>query len=166
MMSELPKNRPSRLSAVRVNKIQFDHIFTDSAVAMGEKIARDLAALKDDIAPVADKTFGMMKNKQVWFDRNNAALFPKFDAGVLQVFDTNHQPTRGYVLNFEGFDFVPMTSAEFNKSFLNGRGNPYLQGDGTFKFFSSVHGHDEILTEEMNGSSSHICRSNGQDSWW
>ncbi|MBQ9480205.1 MAG: hypothetical protein IJU71_11725, partial [Selenomonadaceae bacterium] len=45
-------------------------------------------------------------------------------------------------------------------------GNPYLQGDGTFKLFSSVHGHDEILTEETNGSSSHICRSNGQDSWW
>ena len=99
-MSELPKNRRSRLEAVRVNKFQFDHIFTDSAVAMGEKIARALAVLKDDIAPVADKTFVMMKNKQVWFDRNNAALFPKFESGVLQAFDTKYQPARNYSLNF------------------------------------------------------------------
>lgn len=165
MENALPKNKPSRLEEVRVNRIQFDHIFTDSAAAMGEKIARDLSALKDDIAPVADKTFVMMKNKQVWFDRNNAALFPKFEAGVLQAFNTYHQPTRGYSLDFEGFIFLPMTSNEFDKSFLIRSGNPYLQSDGYFKHFPSNTNSTFILTEELDGSYSYARCSDGDGVW-
>lgn len=69
MENVLPKNRPSRCESVHVSRLQFDHIFTDAAAAKGEQIARELAALKDDIAPACDKTFVMMKNKKVWFDR-------------------------------------------------------------------------------------------------
>ena len=100
MENSLPKNRPSRRDFVFVNRTQFEHIFTDAAAAKGDEIAKRLAALKDDIAPACDKTFVMMKNKQVWFDRNNAALFPKFESGVLQAFDTKYQPARNYSLNF------------------------------------------------------------------
>ena len=60
-----PTNRPSRCDSVRVNRTQFNHIFTDSAVAAGEKIASDLAALKDDIADACDKRFVFFKNKKV-----------------------------------------------------------------------------------------------------
>ena len=74
-----PTNRPSRCDAVRVNRTQFDHIFTDSAVAAGEKIARDLAALKDDISSVCDKRFVLFMNKEVWFDRSVAGLFPRME---------------------------------------------------------------------------------------
>ena len=109
MENSLPKNRPTRRDFVYVNRTQFDHIFSEDADAKGDEIAKRLATLKDDIAPACDKTFVMMKNKQVWFDRNNAALFPKFEAKVLQAFNTHDQPTRGYSLNFENFNFVPMT---------------------------------------------------------
>ncbi len=168
MKNSLPINRPTRRDSINVNRAQFNHIFTDSAVAKGDEIAKRLATLKDDIASACDKTFVMMKNKQVWFDRNNAALFPKFEAGVLQAFDTRNQPTRNYSLNFENFTFVPMTSNEFSKSFLNGKGNPYLQNDGNFNFFPrNIHGRSEILTEEINGSNqSHIRCSDGSESWW
>ena len=118
MENDFPKNRPTRCNAVNVNRAQFDHIFTDAAAAKGDEIAKSLATLKDDIAPAADKTFVMMKNKQVWFDRNNSALFPKFEAVGLQSFPTNSYPTRNYSLNFEGFNFVTMTSNEFDRSLL------------------------------------------------
>ena len=76
MEFSLPKNRPSRCDSVSVSRSQFDHIFTDAAAKKGDEIAKILSTLKDDIASACDKTFVMMKNKQVWFDRNNAALFP------------------------------------------------------------------------------------------
>ncbi len=155
MENSLPINRPSRIDSLRVNQIQFEHIFADSAVAMGEKIASDLAKLKDDIAPACDKTFVMMKNKQVWFDRNNAALFPKFEAGVLRAFDTNHQPTANYSLQFEGATFVPMTFGEAKKSFHIGTGNPYLKSDNTFKYFPDDGYNNTILTEELSSGKSH-----------
>lgn len=170
MENILPTNRPFRIDTVRVNKIQFEHIFTDSAAAMGEKIARDLARLKDDIAPACDKTFVMMKNKQVWFDCNNAALYPKFEVGVLQAFNTTNQPTRNYSLNFAGLNFVPMTSSEFDKSFRTGSGNPYLLSDGKFRYFpgnSKPNYRNAILTEEIDSSNqTHVRQSDGNNSWW
>ena len=130
-MSELPKNRPSRLEAVRVNKFQFDHIFTDSAVAMGEKIARDLAALKDDIAPVADKRFVLFKNKKVWFDRDVSGLFPRMEDRDLPVFKCE---AGSAVWNFndwlkDGISFTAMTDNECQRVFSGGNGNPYVDGN-------------------------------------
>ena len=138
------------------------------AVVNTEAIRADIEKLRKEIAPVADKTFVMMKNKQVWFDRNNAALFPKFEAGVLQAFNTQNQPTRNYSLDFEGFRFAPMTSNEFDKSFCNGSGNPYLRDNGNFKNFpGGIRCANEILTAEINDrNQSHIRRSNGDESWW
>ncbi len=169
MENSLPKNRPSRRDSVFVSRVQFDHIFSDAAAKKGDEIAKSLATLKDDIAPAADKTFVMMKNKQVWFDRNNAALFPKFESGVLLAFGTNNQPTRGYSLNFEGFNFVPMTSNEFDKSFLNGKGNPYLQSDGRYINTPSDTYQDRlwILTEEINSDAkSHARSADGGSNYW
>ena len=165
MTNALPTNRPTRCDSVFVTRSQFDHIFTDAAAAKGDEIAKILSTLKDYIAPACDKTFVMMKNKQVWFDRNNAALFPKFEAGVLRAYATNTDPTRNYSLDFEGFRFVPMTSSEFDKSFLKNKGNPYMNSDGNFKHFSSFS--NCILTEEINSSNCyHVRYSSGIDGWW
>lgn len=165
-MEALPKNCPTRREVVQVNRLQFDHIFTDAAVVKGDEIARDLSKLKDDIAPACDKTFVMMKNKQVWFDRNNSALFPKFEAGVLQAFDTKNQPTKNYSLNFAGFTFVPMTYSEAEKSFTTGKNNPYLQSKGSFKYFKSKY-NSYILTEEINDGKTHCFRSTERnDNLW
>ena len=109
MTNALPTNRPTRRDSVAVSRAQFDHIFTDDAAAKVMQIAKSLAALKDDIAPACDKTFVMMKNKQVWFDRNNAALYPKFEKFSLPKYCTRGTPALGYSVNFEGFTFVAMT---------------------------------------------------------
>ncbi len=149
-MSELPKNRPSRLTSVRVNKIQFDHIFTDSAVAMGEKIARELAALKDDIAPVADKRFVLMKNKKVWFDRDVAGLFPRMEDNDLPKFICNAaDDVRNYAgFKKDGFTFLPMTGVECSKTFRKDVGNPYLLSDGRLTYYKDVWSAYDIVTIE------------------
>lgn len=82
MENDFPKNRPSRCAAVRVNRAQFDHIFSDAAVAKGDEIAKSLATLKDDIAPAADKRFVLFKNKFLWFDRDVSALFPRMEKKI------------------------------------------------------------------------------------
>ena len=157
MMIELPKNGPSRLSAVRVNKIQFNHIFTDSAVAMGEKIARDLAALKDDIAPVADKRFVLFKNKKVWFDREVSGLFPRMEDRDLPVFQCNSSFDNRAIKNFkcferEGFKFSFLTFQEVEKTFGKGKGNPYLDGSGNLTFCKNVSHRSNIIVGIKEGS--------------
>ena len=125
MENSLPINRPTRRDSINVSRIQFNHIFTDSAVAKGDEIAKRLATLKDDIAPACDRTFVMMKNKQVWFDRNNAALFPKFEAFSLPRFRYTDTSCSNYSADFEGFHFVPMTVNEGLKTFITASKNPY-----------------------------------------
>ena len=168
MENVLPTNRPTRRESINVNRIQFNGIFTDSAVAKGDEIAKSLATLKEDIAPACDKTFVMMKNKQVWFDRNNAALYPKFEAGVLPVVRMcNHEAHNYSGLDFEGFHFVTMTKNEFNTSFIQGKGNPYLKPDNYYMYFSdNLTWYDWIAVEEINGGNSLICYSGyNNDSW-
>ena len=113
MENVLPKNRPSRRESVRVSRLQFDHIFTDSAAAKGEQIARELAALKDDIAPAADKRFVLFKNKFLWFDRDVAGLFPRMENKDLPVYQCHEEGImQNYSETREGFKFVPMTQSE------------------------------------------------------
>lgn len=138
MENVLPKNRPSRRESVRVSRLQFDHIFTDSAAAKGEQIARDLAALKDDIAPAADKRFVLFKNKFLWFDRDVAGLFPRMEKDDLPVFRCDQgSAARAYSDTREGFTFVTMTGAEVERTFRKDVGNPYMKSDGFFLFYQS-----------------------------
>lgn len=163
MENSLPKNRPTRRDVVNVNRSQFDHIFTDAAAAKGDEIAKSLATLKDDIAPACDKTFVMMKNKRIFFDRNNAALYPKFEH-MLPVVGGNVQNVVNYSLDFEGFRFVTMTFEECSKSFTNGTGNPYLRSDGNFRYFTNHT--SQILTNLTSGSIYYACHSNGGSEGW
>ena len=172
MEKVLPKNRPSRCEFVFVNHNQLVQVpkvpkeNTNTKSASGDDIAKILSGLLNDTARVADKKFVMMKNKHVWYDRNNAALFPKFESGVLRAFNTYNQPAKNYELNFEGFYFVAMTSFEFNKSFCRGMANPYLNADGTFKNFPVYKFNNSILTEEIKNNQSHIMTSEGSERWW
>ena len=111
-------------------------VFRDTALKkmiaeQSEKIAGNLF---EELKSVADKTFVMMKNKKVWFDRSNAAIYPKFEQFSLPKFITRGQPSKNYSLDFEGFNFVAMSVAECQKSF-NAGDNPYRKSDGTFKHF-------------------------------
>ncbi|MBQ9487323.1 MAG: hypothetical protein IJU91_05940 [Selenomonadaceae bacterium] len=151
MENSLPINRPTRRDFVCVNRAQFDHIFTAAAVAKGDEIAKRLATLKDDIAPTCDKTFVMMKYKQVWFDRNNAALFPKFEKFSLPRFKYTDTSCANYSADFEGFHFVPMTVNEGLKTFTSkSTANPYMKSNGDFEYFKNVAYYHDVMTGEIN----------------
>ena len=132
-----------------------------------EALSKDVLSFLEDIRPLANRHFVKMKNKKVWFDRANAALFPMFEAIDLPVFDTSKQPVRSYRgLDFEGFHFVPMTQREFRKSFMANTGNPYLQSTGGFSHFPETVYNTVILTKELRGKESHWCWVNGRDGWY
>lgn len=141
----LPTNRPSRCESVRVNRIQFDHIFTDSAVAAGEKIARDLAALKDDIAEVCDKRFVLFENRKVWFDRDVAGFYPRIDYFKEDDISVLQEKVRRFHYNRESFDwewdglnFTIPTGQECAKTFPEPmKDHPYIGDNGKLKHLDS-----------------------------
>ena len=157
-----PTNRPSRCDAVRVSRTQFDHIFTDSAVAAGEKISRDLAALKDNIAGVCDKRFVLFKNKEIWFDRDVAGLFPRMEKKDLPTYRCNQGNDVNKFSGFEksGLTFVGMTSDECKKTFVKGNGNPYVRVDGTLIDYDDRCSMAIIVNENVCGCSS------SRPGWW
>lgn len=157
-----PTNHPTRCESVRVNRTQFDHIFTDSAVAAGEKIARDLEALKDDIASACDKRFVLFKNKEVWFDRDVAGLFPRMEKKDLPTYRCNQGNDVNKFSSFEksGLTFVGMTSDECKKTFVKGNDNPYIREDGTLIDYDDRCSNAIIVNENVCG-----C-SNSRPGWW
>ena len=132
-----------------------------------EACSEDVRLFFEDIRPLATRRFVRMRNKKVWFDRANAALFPMFEAVDLPVFDTSRQPMKNYRgMDFEGFHFLPMTQREFKKSFMANTGNPYLQSTGGFSHFPENTYNTVILTKETRGKESHWCWVNGRDGWY
>ena len=132
-----------------------------------EACSEDVRRFFEDIRPLATRRFVKMRNKKVWFDRANAALFPMFEAVALPVFDTSRQPMKNYPgMDFEGFRFLPMTQREFRKSFMANTGNPYLQSAGGFSHFPEGTYNTVILTKEIRGKESHWCWVNGRDGWY
>ncbi len=132
-----------------------------------EGAAKGIRAFMETLQPLASRHFVRMRNKKVWFDRENAALFPMFEEVTLPVFDTASQPAESFQgLDFEGFHFTPMSQGEFRKSFMAGSGNPYLRKDGGFSHFSKDTYDTVILTKEVRGKDSHWCWVNGSDGWY
>lgn len=160
-----PTNRPSRCESVGVNRSQFNHIFTDAAVNAGKKIACDLAALKDDIAHVCDKRFVLFKNKEVWFDRDVAGLYPRMEKKDLPTYRCNESNTVKQFSSFErsGLTFVEMTSSECQKTFVKGNGNPYIEENGTLINNKNIEDRcfDAIIVNED------VCRCQySHPGWW
>ena len=121
-----------------------------------EEMEKGIRAFLEAVRPLASHHFVKMRNKKVWFDRENAALFPMFEEVTLPVFDTSSQPAESFQgLDFEGFRFTPMSQGEFRKSFMAGSGNPYLRKDGGFSHFSKDTYDTVILTKEVRGKDSH-----------
>ena len=171
-MSEQPvKNRPTMKKALSVPKVQIPALVKQTTVAniapAADKVKADILNIAENIKPVADKTFVMMKNKQVWFDRNNAAIYPKFEHFTLPEFKTKGQPSRNYSVDFEGFHFVGMTRREGLNSFTQFERNPYLQDDNNFRNFpNSQNRFDCVLTGDLNpgGGVYYVYSSGGYSS--
>ena len=84
-----------------------------------EAFAKEIQSCYVELKPLLKAHFVKMRNKKVWFDRENAALFPMFEAVNLPVFGAGAMTLSDYKgLFFEGYHFLPMTQTEFKKSFL------------------------------------------------
>ena len=164
-MSERPvTNRPTMKKVLSVPRVQIPALVVQATVAniapAADKVRADILQIAENIKLVADKTFVMVKNKKVWFDRNNAALYPQFEHFTLPEFKTAGQPSKNYSVDFEGFHFVGMTRREGLNSFTDLSGNPYKQSDGNFKNFTT-NNKQYVLTGEFNGESVWYVHSNG-----
>lgn len=159
-----PTNRPSRCDSVRVNRTQFNHIFTDSAVAAGEKIASDLAALKDDIADACDKRFVFFKNKKVWFDREVAGLYPRMEQFPAEIdipiyrCDQRNEYRNSFCWEWDGFTFTVPTVGECQKTFRRIENHPYIDDGGNLKYRKkSVSWTNAIIAKNTYRSDIAVC---------
>ena len=143
---------------------QIPTVVKNSALADIDALAKDIETFFEKLKPIAEQRFVMMKNKHVWYDRLNAAAYPKFEHNLPAV-GGSYSNVVNYKLDFEGFTFIPMTYEECSKSFTLGTGNPYLNSDGSFQYFQD-HYNDQILISKVSGSSYYSCHTNGrQESW-
>ena len=110
-MSERPvTNRPTMKKILSVPRVQISALVKQTTVAniapAADKVRADILKIAENIKPVADKTFVMMKNKKVWFDRNNAAIYPKFEHFTLPQFKFNDKSAINYTTDFAALHFL------------------------------------------------------------
>lgn len=164
-LEQQKKDREAFLKKVFALETQISSAYT--ILAGLEALSKEISAWLETVRPLAERHFVKMSNKKVWFDRENGALFPMFEAVELPVVDTSTQPAKSFRgFDFEGFHFMPMTQEEFRKSFASGSGNPYLRKDGGYEHFPSDTYSTVILTKEVQGADSHWCWVNGNDGWY
>lgn len=124
-----PTNRPSRCTSLYMKREQFKEVFEDTAWHVDSFVA-ELNMLKNTLAGVCDKRFVLFKNKALWFDRDVAGLYPRWDKVDL--------PKLTYMMDAEtasefrtwkqdGLEFSCMTRDEAAKTFHKGSGNPYIE---------------------------------------
>ena len=125
-----PTNRPSRCTSLYLKREQFEDIFEDTAWEFADSLAANLNALKDELAGVCDKRFVLFKNKALWFDRDVAGLYPRWDKVDLPVFTYKmdaETANKFRVLQWDGLEFSCMTQSEAGKTFYKGSDNPYIE---------------------------------------
>lgn len=89
-------------------------------------------------------------NKDVWFDSNTGAIFPKFECFELQTYRMKGMPLANYSgVDYEGFHFTAMTDNECKKAFVFNKNNPYREVNGYRNFPSK--NNKEIMVKEVNG---------------
>ena len=125
-----PTNRPSRCTSLYMKREQFKEVFEDTAWEFAKSLEAYLNALKDELAGVLDKRFVLFKNKALWFDRDVAGLYPRWDKVDLPVFTYEmdaETANKFRVLQRDGLEFSCMTQNEAGKTFYKGSDNPYIE---------------------------------------
>lgn len=139
-----PTNRPSRCTSLYMKREQFLEVFDGTAQEFIESLESECNTLRDELAGVCDKRFVLFKNKALWFDRDVAGLYPRWDkvalpqftyyasAKTIEQFRLLHQDNLK-LLNQDGLEFSLMTKEEVRSTFKKGNGNPYIQAEGRLR---------------------------------
>lgn len=136
--------------SVCIPAVHIPDVVRNSVLSDIDNLSNDLSNFFEKLRPIAEQHFTMMKNKKVWFDRLNVALYPRFEAFELPQIRSYGDEASKYSIDFEGFHFVGINRIECMHSFFINSQNPYLQNDGTYKNFPSDNELlDEIITCEI-----------------
>ena len=90
----MPSPTTTLKQTLTIPTAQIPTVVKNAVFADIDALAKDLSVFFEELKPIAEQHFVMMKNKQVWYDRENAALFPKFEAMTLPKTNTKCDPTR------------------------------------------------------------------------
>lgn len=138
---ELSKERPTQLTEIPVNQADFEDLFIADTLSWSEQVEQAVNDLLKACQALIDQRFVMMKNKRVWYDRDVAALYPKLDQ-VAMPYCKSDVPslaiyragedfdTKENVLRIDDITFHLATPQEATTTFLQGNGNPYVDGNG------------------------------------
>jgi len=106
-------------------------------------------SLYQNLKKVVDKRFVIMKNKDVWFDRDVAGLYPRMDKHDMPVYQCRGRTElqKFYRYHQDNYVFAMMSSKECNKTFCKHNGNPFLDSKGYLKYRGMATYNNYIITE-------------------
>ena len=128
-------NRTTLKQTIHVPASQIPLVVKNSVLADVAALAKEVGKLFEELTVIAEQRFVMMKNKALWYDRENVALYPKFEATKLPTMNTRSEAAKTYTAVIEGFQFRAISLKEAEKSFVEDVGNPYIK-DGKYLHFS------------------------------
>lgn len=125
-----PTNRPSRCTSLYMKREQFEEVFGGTREELIDSLESEWNTLKDELAGVCDKRFVLFKNKALWFDRDVAGLYPRWDKVDLPILTYGMDAETASEFRTwkqDGMDFLSMTRDEAAKTFHKESGNPYME---------------------------------------
>ena len=150
-IQEKDTNRTQQLTEIWVRQQQFAALFAEAAVHKGKELTEKINQLVEEVRGLIDKRFVMMKNQDVWFDREAAALWPQLDKQEVPYLDHCGQircadmvkikyseDKRFLAIEIGGLDFVLPEEAEALTTFGQGTSCPYMGDDGCFRGIHDV----------------------------
>ncbi|WP_306539806.1 hypothetical protein [Megasphaera sp.] len=140
---QLSTQRPTQLSEIYVRQQDFEDSFIANIYSQCDDIEKNIDLALQACRKLINRRFVKMKNKQVWYDRDTASLYPQHDKvtvphcefklydGKLHIYEgVENFDYESKVLTVDGIKFVLASPEEAIKTFRKGNGNPYLDREG------------------------------------
>lgn len=180
-MTEMSRKVPTQLDKLHVRRSDFENFFMQDVRTQCDQIEKSIDEVLQACRKLLDKRFVQMKNKRVWYDRDTAALYPKFDqvdmpycearlsytpSGLDITNKVKHFNPQEMVLTVDGIDFVLASPREGMTTFRRNMGNPYIEesGDifyykktGNISYFGGNWGYNVFVCDDYRSDKGLIC---------
>lgn len=157
--AKVATNRSYPCQIAFVSKSEIEDCVKAEMLRQCQAIHADFTKLLQQLKDRVDKRFVVMKSKDVWFDRDVAALFPRMDKHDMPAYRCNGQKEvrkfTGY--NQDGYTFVMMSPQECDTTFVMGNGNPCLNDSGHLNNSGNAGRSDYVITENFVRPGSSLC---------
>lgn len=124
-------NRTYLKTDIALNREQIKNIIETDAIRKIDSIKDDLKNFIIEIKPILDKRFIVIENKDVWFDRNVAALYPRTDRFRQLTYANLDIDALKYLekVSISGLSFVIPNIREADMTFHSNNDRPYYRGN-------------------------------------